>query len=103
MSRILIADDDPVSCQLLRSLLVKWNHEVIAVSDGAAAQRELQNKNAPELAILDWMMPGLDGIEVIKELRAKRNVEYTYILLLSNKTEMRDILQGLRAGADDYL
>ena len=78
-------------------------HAVVTVNDGAAAQLELSKQNAPRLAILDWTMPGLDGIAVVKDLRAKRHVEYTYILLLSAKNEMKDILAGLRAGADDYL
>jgi DNA-binding response OmpR family regulator len=103
MLRVLIADDDPVARQLLSTLLSKWGHAVVVVNDGAAAQLELGKQNAPTLAILDWMMPGLDGIAVVKDLRAKRQTEYTYILLLSARNEMKDILAGLRAGADDYL
>jgi sigma-B regulation protein RsbU (phosphoserine phosphatase) len=103
MLRVLIADDDPVARQLVSSLLAKWGYAVIAVNDGAAAQLELSKQSAPTLAILDWMMPGLDGIAVIRDLRAKRHAEYTYVLLLSAKNEMKDILDGLRAGADDYL
>jgi two-component system, cell cycle response regulator len=103
VSRILIADDDPVSLKLLNSLLLKLNHNVVAVSDGRKAQRELQRENAPQLAILDWMMPGLDGVTLVKEIRARKKSSYTYILLLSSKTDLKDIFEGLRAGANDYL
>jgi two-component system, cell cycle response regulator len=102
-TRILIADDDPVSCQLLGAYLRRRDYNVIAVADGIEAQRILQGEDAPNLAILDWMMPGLDGIDVIKQLRSTKQEPYTYILLLTAKGEKQDILQGLDAGADDYL
>jgi two-component system cell cycle response regulator len=102
-TRILIADDDPVSCRLLGAYLRRWDYDVIAVADGNEAQRILQGEDAPNLAILDWMMPGLDGIDVIKQLRSTKQEPYTYILLLTAKGEKQDILQGLDAGADDYL
>ncbi|PSH03473.1 MAG: diguanylate cyclase response regulator [Acidobacteria bacterium] len=103
MSNILIADDDPVSCKLLTALLTKWGYAPKVVHDGLSAQRELCKQDAPELAILDWLMPGLDGIQVIKELRATHPVSYTYVLLLTSKGQKKDILEGLEAGADDYL
>ncbi len=103
MSKILIADDDRISCKLLSSLLAKWGYEAEVVFNGDDALRELLKPEAPRLAILDWMMPGLDGIEVIRKLRASRNQSYTYALLLTSKEQKEDLLQGLDAGADDYL
>lgn len=100
---ILIADDDPVSRQLLSTLLSKWDFQVIAVSDGAEALQKLKGERAPRLAILDWMMPKLDGLQVIRSVRALRPHPYTYLLVLTAKDRVEDILQGLSAGADDYL
>jgi two-component system, cell cycle response regulator len=101
-AKVLIADDDQVSCRLLRALLEKWGYEVTVASNGLEAQAELRRSGAARLAILDWMMPGLDGLGVIRELRAEKSI-YTYVLLLTSKGEKTDILQGLDAGADDYL
>jgi diguanylate cyclase (GGDEF)-like protein len=103
MSKILIADDDRISCKLLSSLLTKWGYEVDVAYNGDDALRELLKPEAPRLAILDWMMPGLDGIDVIRKLRANHNESYTYTLLLTSKEQKEDLLQGLDAGADDYL
>ncbi len=102
-TRVLIADDDPVSCRLLHSLLTKWGYDATIVSNGIEAQKALRGPTAPRLAIVDWMMPGLDGIQVVRELRAAKHDLYTYVLLLTAKGEKSDILQGLDAGADDYL
>jgi len=103
MCRVLIADDDRISCKLLGGLLTKWGYEVEVVHDGDDALRELVKPDAPQLAILDWMMPGLDGIEVIKKLRATHRESATYVLLLTSKGQKEDLLRGLDAGADDYL
>lgn len=102
-TRVLIADDDDVSCRLVRGLLEKWGYEVLVASNGIQARTALQHVGAPRLAILDWMMPGLDGIQIIREVRAAQHDFYTYILLLTAKTGRADILQGLDSGADDYL
>jgi two-component system cell cycle response regulator len=102
-TKILIADDSSVSRCLLRGLLEKWKYEVIEVEDGVAALKELQSANAPRLAIIDWMMPGLNGPEVVKELRTTQHELYTYVLLLTAKGEKSDLLCGLDAGVDDYL
>jgi diguanylate cyclase (GGDEF)-like protein len=88
---------------MLAGLLTKWGYQAEMVHTGTDAQRELLKADAPQLAILDWVMPGKDGIEVIKEVRAAQRQSYTYILLLTSKGEQGDILQGLDAGADDYL
>ena len=103
MFRVLIADDDLISCKLLGSLLTKWGFEIDVVNNGVDALRELLQPDGPQLAILDWMMPGLDGTEVIKKLRANHRESYTYVLLLTAKGQKEDVLEGMDAGADDYL
>ncbi len=101
--RILIAEDDPVSRRLLEALLTKWDYEVIVTTDGKQAWEVLQQEDAPKLAILDWMMPELDGPEVCKRVRARENGAYTYLLLLTAKNQKDDIIRGIGAGADDYV
>ncbi len=103
MSKVLIADDDQISCKLLSGLLAKWGYQAEIVHNGVDARRDLMKPDAPQLAILDWMMPGLTGLEVIKEVRAARRAAYTYIVLLTSKNLKEDFLEGLDAGADDYL
>jgi diguanylate cyclase (GGDEF)-like protein len=103
MSRILIADDDRISCRLLSGLLAKWGYTTQIVFNGSDALSELQKPDAPQLAILDWMMPGLDGIEVIKKIRASHGNAYVYALLLTSKEEKENKVEGLEAGADDFL
>ncbi len=101
--RILVAEDDPISRHLLEAFLVKWGYEVIVAADGVEARRVLQHDNAPNLALLDWMMPGTDGVEICREVRKRAAEPYTYILLVTAKGQKQDILEGLEAGADDYL
>jgi diguanylate cyclase (GGDEF)-like protein/PAS domain S-box-containing protein len=101
--RILIAEDDMVSRRVLEATLVKWGHEVVAASDGNAALAVLQGEDAPGLAILDWMMPGMDGVEVCRSARQSSSATPTYIILLTAKAEKQDVVAGLEAGADDYL
>lgn len=101
--RILIAEDDPVSRRLLQGLLAKWGYDVIVSSNGEEAWNLLQNENPPRLAILDWMMPGLDGLQVCRNVRKRRDDVYTYLLLLTAKSQKQDLLEGLDAGADDYV
>jgi diguanylate cyclase (GGDEF)-like protein len=101
--RILIAEDDPVSRRLLEAFLVKWEYEVVAAGDGDEASRLLQREDAPRLAILDWMMPGKDGIQVCREVRGREGQPYVYILLLSARGKKQDVIEGLETGADDYL
>jgi diguanylate cyclase (GGDEF)-like protein len=104
--QILIAEDDPVSRRLLEVTLSKWGYEVIACVDGQAAWEVLQQPDAPQLVILDWMMPRMDGLQVCKMVRdpAQRPSEpYVYIILLTAKSQKADMVTGLGAGADDYL
>jgi diguanylate cyclase (GGDEF)-like protein len=101
--RILIADDDPVSCRLLDRLLHKWGYDVIAAHSGTEAWEVLQADRAPRVALLDWMMPGLDGLEVCRRVRARTSQPYVYIVLLTANDKVGNVVQGLESGADDYL
>jgi two-component system, cell cycle response regulator len=101
--KILIADDNSVSRLLLERLLSKWGYEVIQAHDGARAWEILQMEDPPRLVILDWMMPGMSGPEVCREARKRVAYAYAYILLVTSKEDKQDIVQGLDAGADDYL
>ncbi len=100
---VLIAEDSPVFQGMLRHMLGKWGYEVLSVADGEQAWQRLQAPDGPRLAILDWMMPGLDGVEVCRRVRALAREPYTYLLLLTAKTSSRDLVEGMEAGADDYV
>lgn len=101
--RILIAEDDPVSRRLLEAFLTRWGHEVITARDGNEAWELLQREDAPKLAILDWMMPGMDGVQVCLKTRERTGQPYVYILMLTAKDRKQDIVQGIEAGADEYM
>ena len=101
--RILIAEDDPVSHLLLLTHLRKWGHEPVATTDGLAAWEALQQPDAPALAILDWMMPGLDGLELCQRIRQTPALSHMYVILLTARDSRADVVRGLEAGADDYL
>ena len=101
-NRILIADDDAISRRMLQSFLVKWGYEVLAVSNGSDALGILDQPDAPTLAVLDWMMPGTEGPGICREIRKNPDRPYTYVLLLTARTQKEDLLKGLEAGADDY-
>src|SRR5664280_2419981 len=100
--RILIADDNPVFQSVLKVMLTNWGYSVVAACDGNEAWQILQAVDAPRLAILDWMMPGMDGIEVCRLARTEfgRSV---YILILTAKTQSEDLVEAMQAGADDYV
>jgi diguanylate cyclase (GGDEF)-like protein len=101
--KILIADDEPVSRHMLRGFLVKWGYEVLTAEDGNAAWELLKSPDAPRMALLDWMMPGQNGVDVCREMRKQRPAPYTYILLLTAKDAKESVVEGLESGADDYL
>ena len=101
--RILIAEDDAISLRVLQSALLKWGHEVIAVTTGDAALEALKQPDGPQLAILDWMMPKMDGVEVCTLVRPVTADRFLYIILLTARGQKKDIVAGLEAGADDYL
>ncbi len=101
--KILIADDSIVSRHLLEATLRKWGYEVMVACDGAEALELLQREDAPSLIILDWMMPGMTGVEVCRRIRQRDSEPYTYILLLTSKSQKEDLIEGMDAGADDYI
>jgi len=101
--KILIAEDDPVSCRILTTNLKAWGHEIVVTRNGSDALAALQQDGAPMLAILDWMMPGLTGVEICRRLRTERNEAPIYIILLTALNCKENLLEGLEAGADDYL
>jgi DNA-binding response OmpR family regulator len=100
-ARILIAEDDPVSCEVLATRLRQWGYETVITRDGQEAMTVLRSNNTPALAVLDWMMPGMDGIEVCRRLREINKA--VYIIMLTSLGTKENILQALEAGADDYL
>ncbi|HVB34497.1 MAG TPA: diguanylate cyclase [Patescibacteria group bacterium] len=102
-TRVLIAEDDPVARRVVETFLTKWGYNVLAVTDGAEAWRILQSHDAPRLALLDWKLPGLEGIEVCRRVRLDSTHPYIYIVLLTASGQKQDLLAALHAGADDYL
>ena len=101
--KILIAEDDPVSSRVLTANLTNWGHEVVAVSNGLEAWQALQQDDAPHLVILDWMMPELEGPEVCRRLRQSSREIATYVILLTARHGVEEVVSGIAAGADDYL
>jgi diguanylate cyclase (GGDEF)-like protein len=101
--RVLVAEDNPVFQAMLGGILDKWGYETVRARDGEEAWKILQSEESPRLAILDWMMPGLDGVEICRRVRAAGREPYVYIVLLTARTESRDLVEGMDAGADDYL
>ena len=101
--RILIAEDDGATRLRLTGLLTKWGYQVVAVEDGQCAHDLLACEDGPSLALLDWMMPGLDGVEICRRLRGRIRGRPLYLLLLTGQTGQEDVVHGLEAGADDYV
>jgi two-component system, cell cycle response regulator len=101
--KILIAEDDPASRRILEEFLKKWGYQVASVVDGAAAWDLLERDDAPRIAILDWMMPEIEGVEICRRVRARSDRAYTYLILLTAHGQKQDLLDGLKAGADDYV
>src|SRR5260370_8771493 len=100
--KILIADDSIVSRHLLEATLRKWGYDVVVACDGTEALDILQQEHAPSLAILDWMMPGLTGPEVSREIRQRGPEPYIYILLLTSRRPKEDLIERMEAAADAY-
>ncbi len=101
--RILIAEDDRTSRDILTAVLRKWGHAPVAVDNGNEAWQVMQDKDAPELAILDWEMPGMDGLEVCRKIRSKMTSNPPYLIILTARGDTGDIVKGLDAGANDYI
>ena len=101
--KILVADDSLVMRRLLESILGGWGYEVLSAKDGAEAWAALSEPDAPQIAILDWMMPVYTGLELCNMVRDLRRKSYTYLILLTSRGLRQDIVEGLSAGADDYV
>ena len=101
--KILIADDDPVCLCLLESKLREWGYDVETAPDGAGDLEILGRPEPPAVAVLDWIMPYVDGLEVCQRARALGRLDPTYLILLTVKGATADIIAGLEGGADDYV
>ena len=101
--KILIAEDDETSRLLLETTLSRWGHEVVSTKDGQQAYDALLEKDGPKLAILDWMMPYLDGVEICRKARLESAIQHLYIVMLTTRNTVDDITEALDSGADDYL
>jgi DNA-binding response OmpR family regulator len=101
--RILIAEDDPVSRRLLEVTLTGWGYEVQVTGDGRTACQALQVDDPPHLALVDWMLPEMDGLEICHRVRATRTGRAVYIVLLTSRAAKQDVIAGLDGGADDYM
>ena len=101
--KILIAEDDATSRWLLERVLRRWGHETQSVESGGEALEVLQKPGSPQLAILDWLMPQMTGLEVCQQVRRSSALSSKYLILLTAKGEKEDVVNGLEAGADDYI
>jgi len=101
--RVLIADDEATTRHLIQATLGNWGFEVLVAEDGTEALRILNELNPPEIALLDWVMPGVDGLEVCRRMRAARLNAPTYLILITARGGLENVVQGLEAGADDYV
>lgn len=101
--RALVADDEAVTAMVLAASLRAWRFDVTVVHDGEAAWREIEGSAPPALVILDWMMPGIDGITLCSRIRAREDARAMYVILLTSRDSRDDRLAGLEAGADEYL
>lgn len=101
--KVLIADDSPTMRRLLQSTLEEWGYEVVQANDGEQALEILSEVDPPPIAVLDWVMPKLTGLELCNRVRNRKSPTYTYILLLTSKAQHQDLIEGMGAGADDYI
>jgi DNA-binding response OmpR family regulator len=101
--KVLLAEDSGVIRILLKQVLTKWGYEIVFAEDGDAAWNVLERADSPRIALLDWMMPGPDGLEICQRVRKAAREPRVYIILLTGKDEREDVVRGLTAGADDYL
>jgi len=101
--RLLIAEDENTSRLMLEAILKKWGYEVISTVDGFEAWETLRQDDPPQLAILDWMMPGMDGVEVCRQVRARSELQHLYLIILTSRDTPDDIAEALHAGADDFI
>ena len=101
--KVLIAEDNLVSRRMLETFLRKWGYDIVITTNGREAWEVLQEPEAPNLVISDWMMPDMDGLELCRRIREMERAEYINIIILKSKGKKEDVITGLEAGADDYL
>jgi len=101
--KILIAEDDAASRLMLQSLLTKWGYEVVAACDGNEAMRLLSEPGHPHLVVLDWMMPGLEGPQIVRQLRARESVKQYYYAIIITALASNTAANALNSGADDFI
>jgi two-component system cell cycle response regulator len=101
--KVLIADDDPLSLLYLQDTLQDWGYEVETVADGKSACDRLQQPDAPMLAVIDWMMPGMDGIDVCRLIRGRVKDRYIYLIMLTSRSQTEFVVEAMNAGADDFI
>lgn len=101
--KVLVAEDDPISRRVLQAMLGDWGYEVVTATDGNEAWAILERDDAPTIAIVDWVMPGTDGIELCRRIRRRSDERYVYVLMLTSRHETRHVVEAMEAGADDYV
>jgi len=101
--KILVADDDPVWLRMTEAMVRQWGEDVVPVNNGLDAWEALRSPDRPSLAIVDWLMPGMDGVDLCRRLREDTESPYVYVLLLTAKDKKEDLIQAFEAGADDYI
>ena len=101
--KILLVEDDSVTRHVMQAQLRRWGHEVVAVADGPAGLAAMEEADSPRLAILDWMLPGMDGLELCRRIRGLPEKPYVYIVMLTSKNREEEIVAAFQAGADDFL
>lgn len=101
--KVLIADDDALSRKILEDALSKWGYEILMAHNGNEAWDILEKSDRPNLAVLDWIMPGMDGVEICRRLRKLSLPNYVYVILLTARNKLEDVIKGLESGADDYI
>jgi len=101
--RLLVADDDILTHKIIRALLTQWGYRIVTACDGNEAWDILKSDNCPKLVLLDWMMPGMDGAEICREVRRLPHGKILYLIFLTGKGRKEDIVGGFEAGANDYI
>jgi phosphoserine phosphatase RsbU/P len=101
--RVLIADDDPVLRHALKSYLATWSYQAVVAEDGQDALRALQQVDPPQLAVIDWNMPGIDGVDLCRYVRGTPALAGMYLIMLTGNQDQGDVVAGLESGADDYI
>jgi phosphoserine phosphatase RsbU/P len=101
--KILIADDEPVSRRMLEASMAKWGYAITVCEDGEQVWQALQHPEPPAVAVIDWLMPAIDGLEICRRVRSTPALRSMYVILLTSRGNKQDIVGGLEAGADDYI